>query len=135
MQVLSKETCRIVKSEITTVISNRDWHVIVWFHWLMWLADGCILIPSFSRETRCQKVMSCKQDRGGVAAWRPWCKQKKRLLDIMSMDQRYGKVPSVRSKSNALLAYVSNFLTVFFILGLRFVFCGKTGKWCFLSYS
>ena len=39
------------------------------------------------------------------------------LRDIMCMDQRHGGVSSVRSKSNALLAYVSNFLTVFFTLG------------------
>ena len=69
-----------------------DWHAVGWFHWPMWSADGCILIPSFSRETPCQKVINCKQAKRGVAAWTPWCKQNNMLLDIMCMDQRNGRV-------------------------------------------
>ena len=98
---------------------------------------SCILIPFFSRETPCQKVIKGKQVQRvahrlprGVAAWRPtWSKQNTRLLD-MCMDQCYGRVLSVRSKSNVLLAYVSNFLIVIFILRNSFIFCGEMGKEC-----
>ena len=48
--------------------------------------------------------------------------------DILCMEQCYGSVSFMRSKPNGLLFYVSNFLSMFFVLGSSFVFCGKTGK-------
>ena len=42
--------------------SDRDWHATGLFYWPMWIADGKLYsIPSFSRETPCQKLIDCKQ--------------------------------------------------------------------------
>ena len=109
--------------------SDQDWHAIGWFNWPRWSADDKLyLIPSFSRETPCQKVIIVSKPRASPEVLLPGNPHTTSRTRRTGHWRCYGRVSFVRSRSNVLSAHVSNFLTVFFILGKSCVFCGETGK-------
>ena len=73
------------------------------------------LTPSFSRETPCQNVINFKQARAAEELLLGDPHGASRIPGSLYWTC-HGRVSSVRSKSNVLLAYISNFLPVFFIL-------------------